>query len=315
MKPDLSVIYFTVCSGTGYGIIISLLALFLNNNTNILISTKIIIIILSFFLIISGLISSTLHLGHPKRAWRALSQWRSSWLSREGVAAIITFIPLTLFMFFWILIENNKLAFILLIISSIFSIITTFCTAKIYSSIKAIPAWNNPLVSIIYILNALTLGSIFNFTILFIFEVRIYILENLIITLALKTLFIKLLYWYSIKKESKSNIGTATGLGNKNSTSFFEGPHTGKNYLTSEMINNINISNSYILRLLVCIFTYITPTYYMIQKPYLIYDNNVINITLLLISFLAFFGMFIERYLFFIESKHTISLYYGNKKI
>jgi DMSO reductase anchor subunit len=24
-----------------------------------------------------GLLSSTLHLGHPERAWRALSQWRS----------------------------------------------------------------------------------------------------------------------------------------------------------------------------------------------------------------------------------------------
>ena len=35
-----------------------------------------------------GLVSSTLHLSHPERAWRAFSQWRSSWLSREGVAAV-----------------------------------------------------------------------------------------------------------------------------------------------------------------------------------------------------------------------------------
>ena len=34
-----------------------------------------------------------LHLGRPERAWRALSQWRSSWLSREGVAAIVTYLP------------------------------------------------------------------------------------------------------------------------------------------------------------------------------------------------------------------------------
>ena len=32
-----------------------------------------------------GLLSSTFHLGHPERAWRAFSQWRISWLSREGV--------------------------------------------------------------------------------------------------------------------------------------------------------------------------------------------------------------------------------------
>jgi DMSO reductase anchor subunit len=33
------------------------------------------------------------HLGNPQRAWRALSQWRSSWLSREGVAAVLTYPP------------------------------------------------------------------------------------------------------------------------------------------------------------------------------------------------------------------------------
>ena len=31
-------------------------------------------------LIVIGLLSSTLHLRHPERAWRAISQWRSSWL-------------------------------------------------------------------------------------------------------------------------------------------------------------------------------------------------------------------------------------------
>jgi hypothetical protein len=40
-----------------------------------------------------GLLSSTFHLGHPERAWRALGQWRSSWLSREGVAAVATYLP------------------------------------------------------------------------------------------------------------------------------------------------------------------------------------------------------------------------------
>ncbi|MGY9056759.1 MAG: DmsC/YnfH family molybdoenzyme membrane anchor subunit, partial [Alphaproteobacteria bacterium] len=38
-------------------------------------------------LITAGLLSSTFHLGHPERAWRALSQWKTSWLSREGVMA------------------------------------------------------------------------------------------------------------------------------------------------------------------------------------------------------------------------------------
>ena len=315
MKPDIAIIYFTVCSGTGYGMIISLLSILFNYNLEVSLNIKFIILFLSFFLISSGLIASTIHLGHPERAWRALSQWKSSWLSREGVAAILTFFPLILFYILWILNQNLEFIKLTLIISSICSLITIFCTAKIYSSIKAIPAWNNPFVEIIYILNALLLGSIFTFTIFFCFEIKIYFLSNLIIILSLTSLFFKLLYWYSIKKTSNTNIFTATGLGDSKRTSFFEGPHTGRNFLTTEMINKINFSISILLRTAFCILTYITPAYYMFIQPNLIVSNYVASITFILIAFLALFGMFTERYLFFIESKHTVSLFYGNKTI
>ena len=315
MKPDKAVIYFTVSSGTGYGIIISLLTLFFNNEININFNIKLLIASFSLFLIVSGLLASTIHLGHPERAWRALSQWKSSWLSREGVAAIITFFPLNLFFVFWLFTSQSKIIYFLLILSSLLSLITVFCTAKIYSSLKTIPAWNNPFVTLIYILNSLVLGSIFTFTILFFFNVKINILSNLIVVLSSTTLIMKLLYWYSIKKLSSSNISTATGLGTKEKTSFFEGPHTGKNYLTSEMINKINNSKSFILRLSFCIFTYVTPAYYFFQYKHLVVSDYIISFTLIIISIIALIGMFIERYLFFIESKHTVSLFYGNKTI
>ena len=315
MRPDKAVIYFTVASGTGYGIIISLNFLFLNNHTNIDYQIKIFISIISFLLITSGLISSTIHLGHPERAWRALSQWKSSWLSREGIFAIITYFPLTLFYFFWIFTERSVLTFLILLVASTFCILTIFCTAKIYSSLKSIPAWHNPLVPPIYILNSLVLGSIITFTIFFYFGIKIKILSNFVTIICLTALFIKLLYWSLIKKISKSNIETATGLGDSKKTSFFEVPHTGKNFLTTEMINKINISKSLILRLSFCIFSYLTPAYYFSINEDLILDQNIIKVTLIIISILALVGMCIERYLFFIESKHTVSLYYGNKVI
>ena len=53
-------------------------------------------------LITAGLLTSTLHLGRPERAWRALSQWQSSWLSREGVAAIVTYVPAGALGFGWV---------------------------------------------------------------------------------------------------------------------------------------------------------------------------------------------------------------------
>ena len=54
-------------------------------------------VVIALGLITVGLLSSTFHLGHPERAWRAFSQWRSSWLSREGVAAVITYVPAVIF--------------------------------------------------------------------------------------------------------------------------------------------------------------------------------------------------------------------------
>ena len=49
-----------------------------------------------------GLASSAFHLGRPERAWRAFSQWRSSWLSREGVFSVLTFLPAAVFGIGWV---------------------------------------------------------------------------------------------------------------------------------------------------------------------------------------------------------------------
>ena len=36
-----------------------------------------------------GTLRSTLHLANPRNAWRSLARWRSSWLSREALAALV----------------------------------------------------------------------------------------------------------------------------------------------------------------------------------------------------------------------------------
>ena len=90
MHPAASIIVFTTLSGLGYGLA-AVLGLGLLDPAAL--ATRL-AFLLALALISGGLISSTLHLGNPQRAWRALSQWRSSWLSREGVMAIASFAPL-----------------------------------------------------------------------------------------------------------------------------------------------------------------------------------------------------------------------------
>ena len=153
MHPASSVIFFTTASGAGYGLLV-LLGLFavfdwvpMNAPFNLVVIT------LALVLITAGLLSSTAHLGHPERAWRALSQWRSSWLSREGVFAIITYIPASIF---WLAgcfpnFMSDTWEFWGLA-AAVCSIITVFCTAQIYASLKTIPRWNTMFVPLTYLL-------------------------------------------------------------------------------------------------------------------------------------------------------------------
>src|SRR5262245_16278734 len=102
MHPAYSVIVFTTASGAGYGLLFWLAILTVFDNLPPDPILGVVGLGTAFALITAGLLSSTAHLGRPERAWRAFSQWRTSWLSREGVAAIGTFVPFGLFAFGWL---------------------------------------------------------------------------------------------------------------------------------------------------------------------------------------------------------------------
>ena len=104
MHPAYSVIVFTCASGAGYGMLVwlgvaALAGTWGPRSTGMTLAA----LGLSFFLVTIGLLSSTLHLGRPERAWRAFSQWRSSWLSREGVMALVTYAVGGMFALVWLL--------------------------------------------------------------------------------------------------------------------------------------------------------------------------------------------------------------------
>ena len=93
MHPAFSVIFFTVLSGLGYGVWIwagLMLAFGRSAHGGELHLQALLAAVVP---VAVGLLSSTLHLGKPQRAWRSFSQWRTSWLSREGVLAVATFLP------------------------------------------------------------------------------------------------------------------------------------------------------------------------------------------------------------------------------
>ena len=89
MHPAFSVIFLTTLIGAGQGLFLALFSGQTYSAVHLLpaqhSSFYIIGSLLAVALLLGGLAASFFHLGHPERAWRAASQWRTSWLSREVI--------------------------------------------------------------------------------------------------------------------------------------------------------------------------------------------------------------------------------------
>src|SRR5215475_9626966 len=158
MHPAVSVIIFTSLSGAGYGLLFLIGVL---TGTSLLPESR----WFAFFgigfalgLSAAGLLASTFHLGRPERAWRAFSQWRSSWLSREGIFSVAAFVPALLLAGAWLF------AGVILDwagwLTALLSFVTIYCTAMIYASLKTVPRWHSPWVPLNYLLLALMSGAL-----------------------------------------------------------------------------------------------------------------------------------------------------------
>jgi len=91
MRPAFSVLFLTTLIGAGQGLLIALVCgqLFLVVGTgDVSLSGGFYAMgsLIALVLLALGLLASFFHLAHPMRAWRAATQWRTSWLSREVIA-------------------------------------------------------------------------------------------------------------------------------------------------------------------------------------------------------------------------------------
>ena len=137
MHPAPSVIVFTVLSGLGFGFLALL-------GVGLLPATGWVAFglwALGYGLAVAGLLASTFHLGHPERAWRAFSQWRTSWLSREGIAAVATLVLLApVALSDWLGLGWPCLPGI---IGAAMALATIGTTSMIYAQLKTVPRWNH----------------------------------------------------------------------------------------------------------------------------------------------------------------------------
>ncbi len=315
MHPAYSVILFTTASGAGYGLLATLgiCALFgLELPQTFWFAFAAMAV--SLGLVTVGLLSSTFHLGHPERAWRAFSQWRSSWLSREGVAAVATYFPAGLFGLVWLFIDEPTWIWqVLGGLSAVGAIATVWCTGMIYGCLTTIRQWNQPLVAPVYIAMAAATGLVLFAMLMAIFGTAHEWHGIIAATGVVTALVLKGFYWQAIDNARRDlTIGDATGLGKFGTVRQTEAPHTQANFVQREMGYRVARKHAFKLRK-ICLYVgfFLSWACCVLAS----YGGKGFEIPLLITATLTIaIGAILERWLFFAEAEHVVNLFYGTRK-
>lgn len=290
MHPAPSVILFTALSGLGFGLLFWL-GLGLPTVTG---WVAFVFFVIAYGLAVGGLMASTFHLGHPERALKAFTQWRSSWLSREGWAAVVTLVLMALYgaglVFFgarWTLLGW---------LGAIGCLATVFTTSMIYTQLKSVPRWNTSLTPALFLSLSLSGGALLAGQI------------TIAIWLLLGAGIVQVLYWLQgdgALQSSGTSMASATGLGKMGKVRAFEPPHTGTNYLLKEMVHVVGRKHSQKLRIIAIAL--------MIGAPVLALLLPFSHLLAALAVLCHIAGVLCARWLFFAEAEHVVGLYYGKR--
>jgi sulfite dehydrogenase (quinone) subunit SoeC len=308
MNPAYSVILFTVASGAGYGLLALLSFVGFNHGPATSQAFAFTSLFTALGLISIGLLASTLHLGHPERAWRALSQWRSSWLSREGIAAVATYPVAIAFGAAWSgVIDAPQLIKPLALLTAALCAVTVYCTGQIYATLPTIRQWNHRLTVPVYLAFALATGACLLSTIAVAFD-RFQFFQGVLTAAALfLAIGLKLFYWHSINNLPEGyTTGDATGLGEH--VRQWEVPHTATNFIQKEMGFVVARKHADRLRLMTLLWLAAAASLMVLAT---VFSGWVSPIAALL----ALAAAVTERWLFFAEAEHVVGLYYGKGSI
>jgi sulfite dehydrogenase (quinone) subunit SoeC len=311
MNPAFSVILLTVASGAGYGMLAWLGVL---NALRLLPASPwfgIGAVLVSLALSAVGLFASTLHLGHPERAWRAVSQWRSSWLSREGVMALLTNLPALGFAAAWLFAGRAAgVTVVLGLVAAACGLATVACQAMIYATLRPIRQWCNPLVLPNLLLLALFSGATWLAAAVAVGGYTPRIVAELGVAFGIAALLAKLAYWRRIDSAPPAaTMESATGLGSIGSVRSLEAPHTEENYLLREMGYAIARKHAVRLRQIALALGFAVPAVLLLAG--LVAGVTLGRIVLPIAAVIGLLGIYVERWLFFAQATHTVTLYYG----
>lgn len=290
MHPAPSVILFTVLSGLGFGFLAALGIGIVHPYG----WAAFALWGLGYGLAVGGLLASSAHLGRPERAWRAFSQWRSSWLSREGIAAVATLLVLApVALSDWLGLGWSRAPGL---IGAGLALATIGTTSMIYAQLKTVPRWNHWTTPVQFFAFALAGGALL--------AGQGGLAAVLLIVLAAALLA----HWHFGDRrfaEVGATMGSATGLGHLGKVSVFDPAHTAGNYLMREMIFVVGRKHAAKLRGLALLLACLIPGLILLLPAQ--------PLTMGAAALVHLLGAFTARWLFFAQAEHVVGLYYGKR--
>lgn len=321
MNPALSVIFLTTLIGVGQGLFTAVFASEVYSTLNILPKPDKSIYFMGSCISVAflalGLLASFFHLGHPERAWRAASQWRTSWLSREVIA-----LPLAMFFIaayglihyfeFNVVLFNIKSSLIIdltLAVGTIavVAILALFlCTGMIYASIRFLQEWATPLTVINFTLFGMASGLCFSTVFAYIYIpnlTSIYAVWAIVFTVAaFFTRAASLIRNAKIKY--RSTLKTAIGVKHSRITQRSQG-FMGGSFNTREFFHGMSQT---LMPNVKWIFLALV---FPIPIALIVWGINKDMINFYLLAFVVqYCGLLIERWFFFAQANHPQNLYY-----
>lgn len=290
MNPAPSVILFTVLSGMGFGFLACLGLGLLSVEGWVAFGFW----PLGYCLAVAGLLASTAHLGNPQRALLAFTQWRSSWLSREAWASVLTLLVLApQALSDWLGLGLGQGFGIL---GAVLCLLTVICTAMIYTQIRAVPRWNHPVTVLTFVWFAVTGGLILSGA-----------KEVAAVAAILLGVLLRLGWRVGDGRFAAvgATLGSATGLDRIGVPEVFELPHTGGNYLLHEMIHVVGRKHAEKVRVIALVLASALPAVVLLVLP------DTLAVPVAALSHVA--GALAARWLFFAQAEHVVGLYYGRR--
>jgi len=288
MHPAPSVISFSTISGLGFGLML-FMGLGLPDVSGWVAA---VFATVALGLAVIGLLASTFHLGNPKNAIYAFSQWKSSWLSREGIMSILTLGTFFIYAVLWAFLDMKipMLGYL----AAAMAMFTVFTTSMIYAQLKTVPRWHSATTPLLFLLYAAAGGALLS--------------NQMTVALILLGLIIafQALAWMqgdTALERSGSSIETATGLGDLGKVRLLEKPHSGGNYLLHEMVYVVGRRHAAKLRVLALMLVALLPAVLILTT-----DVNHVVVAVIVLSHII--GLFAQRWLFFAQAEHVVGLYY-----